>query len=72
MVESHRAGVFCNPVDPSDFPRKIRPLMVDRDFWMDSCNRARQLGEEQFSRELLARKLEEVLVMAAENKKGNS
>ncbi len=72
LVLEQDAGAYCDPNDPSDFVRTILPWIEDRAKWREACQQARILGEEQFSRNLLAKKLESVFVDLVNRKSENS
>jgi glycosyltransferase involved in cell wall biosynthesis len=65
LVEEHEAGVFVRPDDAADFADKAAALAGDRERIERYGRNARQLAEREFSRDLLADKLEAVLLKAA-------
>ncbi len=62
LVEKNEAGVFVHPDDPADFADKAAALADDPDKIKAYGRNARALAEREFSRDLLAEKLEQILL----------
>lgn len=61
MLEENECGFYADPDQPENFVRKIAPFVTDRDKLADFQTNARQLAENQFSRQLQVARLLELL-----------
>lgn len=66
LVEQNRCGVSVRPDDSKDFADKVQSLIERRLELPEMGRRARQLAEREFSRDLLAAKVLQVLGNAVE------
>ena len=53
LVENHYCGFYAAPDRPEDFIQKLRPYIVELERLQQAQQRARNLAETQFSRQLL-------------------
>jgi glycosyltransferase involved in cell wall biosynthesis len=65
LVGKNDCGVFVEPDQPADFADKVQHLLENRALLPEMGRRARALAEREFSRDVLAGQLEEVLGRAA-------
>ncbi len=70
LVEKNRAGVFVEPDNTADFADKAEYLADNPEVRREFGENARKLAEEDFSRDKLAKKLEHILVQAAQTRAG--
>ena len=57
LVEEHRCGFYATPEKPQDFVEQLKPFLENNLLLQEYQQNARRLAEEEFSRELLSRKL---------------
>jgi glycosyltransferase involved in cell wall biosynthesis len=55
LVEQHQCGFYADPGHPETFIQKLQPYLFDADLLIHAQQHARQLAEQQFSRELITR-----------------
>jgi glycosyltransferase involved in cell wall biosynthesis len=55
-IEENRCGVYCDPHQPTDFIKKIRPFLSDNNLLKEYQQASRQLAENKYSRNLLPKK----------------
>lgn len=55
-IEDNRCGVYTDPQQPTDFVKRIRPFLTDKEFLSKYQQAARQLAEKKYSRDLLSKK----------------
>jgi glycosyltransferase involved in cell wall biosynthesis len=53
-IEENRCGFYTDPFQPTDFVKKIRPFLFDKDLLSEYQQAARQLAEKKYSRSLLS------------------
>jgi glycosyltransferase involved in cell wall biosynthesis len=53
-IEENNCGVYLNPNQPSEFPKKILPFIENRSLLLESQERARKLAEAKYSRKRLS------------------
>lgn len=70
LIENNRAGVFVRPDDVEDFADKAEHLADHPELRASYGQNARRLAERDFSRDLLAEKLEAVLLQAVNRESG--
>lgn len=61
MLEENECGFYADPDQPEDLVQKIAPFVTDRDKLADFQANARQVAENQFSRQLQVARLLELL-----------
>ncbi len=55
-IEENNCGVYCDPHQPTDFVKKIRPFLSDKNLLLVYQQASRRLAENKYSRELLSKK----------------
>jgi glycosyltransferase involved in cell wall biosynthesis len=60
-IEQQACGVYCDPRDPGDFARKIKPFLADRSTLIRYQQAARSLAETSYSRRKLSEKFVEII-----------
>jgi glycosyltransferase involved in cell wall biosynthesis len=55
-IEVNNCGVYCDPHQPIDFVKKIKPFLSDKDLLLAHQQASRRLAENKYSRELLSKK----------------
>ena len=59
-IEEHACGVYTDPHQPTDFIKKIKPFLFDRELLTAYQQASRQLAERKYSRNLLSKKFVEL------------
>ncbi len=59
-IEENQCGVYSDPHQPTDFVKKIRPFLLDRELLTAYQQASRQLAEKKYSRSLLSKKFVEL------------
>lgn len=59
-IEEHACGVYTDPHQPTDFIKKIKPFLFDRELFTAYQQASRQLAERKYSRNLLSKKFVEL------------
>jgi glycosyltransferase involved in cell wall biosynthesis len=55
-VEENNCGVYCDPNQPTDFVKKIKPFLSDKNLLLQYQQASRRLAENKYSRDLLSKK----------------
>lgn len=55
-IEETRCGVYCDPHQPTDFIKKIRPFLSEDNLLLEYQQASRMLAEKKYSRDLLSKK----------------
>lgn len=55
-IEENRCGVYADPYQPTDFVKKIRPFLSDKELLSEYQQASRQLAEKKYSRDMLSKK----------------
>jgi glycosyltransferase involved in cell wall biosynthesis len=61
LIETNGAGFFIDPSNPTTISNGIDMIVKNRNEWRTCCRNARRLGEAQFSRDILAEKMESAI-----------
>jgi glycosyltransferase involved in cell wall biosynthesis len=56
LVENNECGLYADPLNPSDFIKKLEPFLTDKNILRSYQQNGRALAEKEFSVEKLARK----------------
>jgi glycosyltransferase involved in cell wall biosynthesis len=59
-IEENECGVYTDPRQPTDFVKKIRPFLLDKEHLTAYQQASRQLAEKKYSRNLLSKKFVEL------------
>lgn len=66
-VEAANCGIYVNPLQPSDFIKKVKPFLSDRLLLENYQFNARTLAEKKFSRQSLSRQFVELITSTIKN-----
>lgn len=56
LVEQHKCGFYADPAHPEAFIQKLEPYLADANLLLHAQQHARQLAEQQFSRDLITQR----------------
>jgi glycosyltransferase involved in cell wall biosynthesis len=67
VVEKAECGIFIQPDDPKKLAETIKSMQQNPGFYSTMGTNGRRFAEEHFNRQMLARKMEEILLKAKRN-----
>jgi len=55
-IEENKCGIYTDPYQPTDFVKKIRTFLVDKNLLSEYQRQSRHLAEQKYSRDILSKK----------------
>jgi len=59
-IEEYQCGVYTDPYQPTDFVKRIKPFLLDKELLTAYQQASRQLAEKKYSRNLLSKRFVEL------------